>query len=394
MSGHNAPSPEQLLGVATELVPLIKSKTEWSDENRRLHEDVVGALAESGLMKLRRPARYGGYETDTRTMLEVIATIAIGDGSTAWNTSTWLIGSWMAGMFPDHVQDEVFSDPTARICVVLSPTAMATAVDGGLMVNGSWHFMSGAHHSQWQVVITMAPAPDGVNLWPVMALVPMSELEIVDDWYTNAMVGTGSVTTVANNLFIPQDRTIPMAAVLQNTYASERNADSAVFTQPMLPTGASGFIGVAVGLARAARDEFFNRLPGRKITYTDYERQSDAPLTHLQVAEASLKLDEAEYHAYRIAGMLDDKGASGEQWKMEDRALYRGHFGRMALLAKESVDIFATASGGSSIYRKVPIQRIQADIHALNLHALMHPNTNFELYGRVLCGLEPNTMYL
>jgi hypothetical protein len=24
----------------------------------------------------------------------------------------------------------------------------------------------------------------------------------------------------------------------------------------------------------------------------------------------------------------------------------------------------------------------------------MHPNTNFELYGRVLCGLEPNTLYI
>jgi hypothetical protein len=28
------------------------------------------------------------------------------------------------------------------------------------------------------------------------------------------------------------------------------------------------------------------------------------------------------------------------------------------------------------------------------LHALMHPATNTELYGRILCGLEPNTLYI
>jgi len=63
-------------------------------------------------------------------------------------------------------------------------------------------------------------------------------------------------------------------------------------------------------------------------------------------------------------------------------------------LAKESIDILALASGGSSIYRDVPIQRIARDIQAVNLHALMNPTTNTELYGRVLCGLEPNTLYI
>ena len=53
-----------------------------------------------------------------------------------------------------------------------------------------------------------------------------------------------------------------------------------------------------------------------------------------------------------------------------------------------------TASGGTSVYRAIPIQRIQRDVQTLNLHALMHPDTNFELYGRILCGLPPNTMYL
>jgi hypothetical protein len=149
-----------------------------------------------------------------------------------------------------------------------------------------------------------------------------------------------------------------------------------------------------VGLGRAARDAFLRRLPNRKITYTAYESQRDAPLTHLQVADATLKLDEAEFHAHRLATLVDTKGVEGTEWKVEERARSRADMGAVIKLTKEAVDIFAAASGGSSIYLDVPIQRIARDMTAVNLHALMHPNTNFELYGRVLCGLEPNTLYI
>ncbi|MEU5726509.1 acyl-CoA dehydrogenase, partial [Micromonospora sp. NPDC047738] len=47
-----------------------------------------------------------------------------------------------------------------------------------------------------------------------------------------------------------------------------------------------------------------------------------------------------------------------------------------------------------SLHTDVPIQRIERDIKALNLHAIMHPDTNFELYGRLACGLPPNTQYI
>ncbi len=386
-------APEQLLKRAQELVPLIRSRAQWSEDNRRQHDEVVEALAEAGLTDLRRPGHYGGSEASARALVEVIATLAHGDGSTAWNTGVWAIGAWMAANFPDHVQDEVFSTPHTRICVVLSPTASAAPAPDGLTVSGSWHFMSGAQHSHWQVVIAMAPAPDG-SQWPVAALVPMSELEIVDDWHTSGLVGTGSVTTVAREVFVPEDRVLPMVAILGMQYASQRHAQSPAFHTPMIPTGAAGFIGVAVGLAQAARDHFLERLPDRKITYTEYTSQAAAPITHFQVAEAALLVDEAEFHAYRMADLLDTKGADGDPWLMEDRMRNRGWLGRVVQQSKAAVDVLAEAGGGSSIYRSVPLQRIQRDMHAFSLHALMHPNTNFELYGRGLCGLEPNTVYL
>jgi len=135
-------------------------------------------------------------------------------------------------------------------------------------------------------------------------------------------------------------------------------------------------------------------MPTRKITYTDYASQRDAPLTHHQVADASLLIDEAEFHAVRLAETMDAKSAGRQPWTVPDRVASRAALGRVFSRAKDAVDVLNTASGGGSLYLDVPIQRIERDIQALNLHALMHPNTNLELLGRVLCGLEPNTMYL
>jgi alkylation response protein AidB-like acyl-CoA dehydrogenase len=389
-----APSRTELVRRTSELVPLLRKHASWSEENRRLHDESVEAMGAAGLFRMRAPARYGGYECDTRTQAEVTAELAKGDGSAAWTASVWTIPGWMSGLFPDEVQDEVYSTPDVRVCGTLSPAGYAEPVDGGVKLNGKWGFISGAHHSHWQEIIAMSPTPDGSSQWPVMGLVPMSELEIVDDWYTSGMRGSGSVSTVAKDVFIPQERILPLPAVLQGQYASVLNADSPIYRAPLLGVAAGLSVGTLVGLAQAAREVFFDRLPDRKITYTDYTSQLEAPITHLQVAEATMKIDEAEFHAQRVTTMVDEKGLTAEPWKLEDRARTRGDVGAVCKLAKEAVDILTMASGGSSVYSHVPIQRIARDVQTVNLHALMLPNTNFELYGRVLCGLEPNSTYI
>jgi alkylation response protein AidB-like acyl-CoA dehydrogenase len=393
-STATAPPREELVRRAAELVPLLAKHAPWAEEHRRLHDETVEALADAGILRMRVPARYGGYESDTQTLNRVMVELGRGDGAVAWTASVWAIPGWMVGMFPDEVQDEVYATPDVRVCGTLSPSAVATPAKGGMVVNGRWSFISGALHSQWQEIIAMAPAPDGVDQWPVMALVPLSDLRIVDDWYTAGLRGSGSVTTVANDLFVPQERVLPLVAVLQGQSASARNAELPMYRNPLLGVANASSVGTVIGLATAARDLFFERLGDRKITYTDYAHQNEAPVTHLQVAEATMKLDEANFHADRVTELVDAKGASGAPWTLEERARTRADVGAVCELGKAAVDVLSMASGGSSIYSDVPMQRIVRDMYAVNLHALMVPHTNYELYGRVLCGLEPNSQYI
>jgi len=383
----DSPARPDVVGRVSGLRPLVSRHAAWAEQNRRIHDEVIEALADAGMFKLRTPARYGGYEADTRTLVDVGTELGRADGSTAWTASVYWIPTWMAGLFPQAVQDEVFATPDVRICGTLSPSAQAAPVDGGVVVNGRWGFISGAHHAHWQEVIAILVGGDAEPM-PVMALVPIGDLQIVDDWHTSGLCGTGSVTTVAQDVFVPAERVLPLGVILQG------GGDSPIHRAPLLPVASASSVGTVLGLAKAAGDTFLERLPGRKITYTAYDSQQAAPLTHRQVADATNRTDEAEFHAHRLAALVDGKAADGTQWTLPERIRARADLGAVCRLAKQAVDIFATASGGSSIYRDVPIQRISRDVNAVNLHALMHPDTNDELYGRVLCGLEPNTLYV
>lgn len=393
MSTPEVATREELVRRAAELVPTLAGNAVWTEENRRLKDETVEALADAGVFRLRVPKRYGGYEADCATIADVAAQLARGDGSPAWVASVSWITSWMVGLFPDEVQDEVFAGGEGRTCGTLSPSAIANPVDGGIVVNGKWGFISGALHSDWQVVIAVLVPAEG-EPYPIMAPVPISDLRIVDDWFASGLKGSGSVSTVAQEVFIPAERVLPLPAVLQEQYASKANATSPVWRAPLLPVAAASSVGTVIGLANAARDNFLKRLPNRKITYTSYESQREAPLTHLQVAEATQTIDRLEFHAARLAAAVDGKGVDGTPWKLDERARARADLGAVVELGKSAIDLLGSASGGSSIYVDIPIQRIVRDVNAINQHALMHPNTNAELYGRVLCGLEPNTLYI
>jgi alkylation response protein AidB-like acyl-CoA dehydrogenase len=385
------PTRAELIRRASEIIPTLQANAQWHEQHRRLHDETIEVVTRIGLFRLRAPKRYGGYEYDTRTLVEMLAEIGQGDGSTAWVSWVLAGNTWMVGKFPEAVQDEVFATPDVRVSGTLSPRGKLEQRGDGFVLNGNWHFHSGSLHSHWSLMAALMTSSQGRPA-PMVALVPTAQLEVIDDWDTAGLRGTGSVSTVARELFVPAERVLSVIPLLQGQPASSSNSEASIYRTPMIPTIAAAASGVPLGLAKAAMKNFFQRLPERGIAYTGYSKQAEAPITHLQVAEAAMKIDEAEFHAYRGADLVDAKAASGDDWTIEERIRVRLDTGMVARLAKEAIDILNTASGGSSIYSHVPMQRIERDIQAANLQGMMHPNTNLELYGRILCGLEPDTV--
>jgi alkylation response protein AidB-like acyl-CoA dehydrogenase len=196
------------------------------------------------------------------------------------------------------------------------------------------------------------------------------------------------------DVFVPSHRTLATVAALQGRYASEANRDRPLFRTAFFPFVLVASMGAPVGMAQAAMDVFLERLPGRTITYTHYADQAQAPVTHLQVAEAAARTHAAELLARDLSRRLDEAAGEGRELTVAERAQIRGEAALVVRECRTAVEILADASGASSIQTAVPIQRICRDIRALSIHAALNWTTNLEVHGRVLVGADPQTPFL
>ncbi|MFI6488743.1 acyl-CoA dehydrogenase family protein [Streptomyces sp. NPDC050564] len=82
-----APSKEELrarlVARAAALRPLLREHAGRGETDRVVPAQVVDALGEAGVFRLLTPRRYGGPETDLRTLTEVSETLGAADGSSA-----------------------------------------------------------------------------------------------------------------------------------------------------------------------------------------------------------------------------------------------------------------------------------------------------------------------
>jgi alkylation response protein AidB-like acyl-CoA dehydrogenase len=384
---------EGVVERTTALVPLLREHALETDRNRRVAPECIAALEDAGVFRITLPRRFGGYEVPLVTQVDVLAEVARGCGSSSWVAAVYSMGTWVVALFSDEAQDEVFATVDARITLVATPSSYALPVAGGYKVTGRWGFNSGCLDAHWAVLGTVregSEVPEG----HLLVVVPYAELEIHDDWFVSGLRGTGSCSVSAADVFVPDHRVLPMPEATAGIYRSERNAGVPLYRAPLAPVIVANSAGTPLGLGQAAMEAFRERLPGRAITFTDYTEQREAPVTHLQVAEAAMKLDSAAYHARRSAELIDAKALAGEPYTIEERARVRMDLGWVVELARSATVILQSASGATSIHEDVPIQRIGRDIEALSLHAILNPTTNLELYGRVLLGLEPNTVLL
>lgn len=384
-----------LVRRATEMVDLIRKHAAWSEENRRLHPEVVEAGVEAELWMTRVPKRYGGSVADLRTIVDLVAELARADGSVGWSSVSFTMGTWMAALIPDDGQDDLWSDdPSVLFCGSISPTGIAVPTEGGYVLNGEWHFNTGSPNATWDAHFAMLQNEDG-SMEPVICVVPVADLTMVDDWYTSGLRGTGSRTTIAKDLFVPENRlakTLPI--MLEGKFQTEINSTFKAWNSPFMQKAIAIASAPALGMARHALEEYLERAPQRAISYTHYSKQSEAPITHLNVGKAIQLIAEAEFHLYRQVERLDSKLADGSEWTNEDKAVARMDAGAVFERSKEAVDILANSAGASSIYYSVPLQQIQRDMTAIYQHGIMYPETNLETLGRIALGLEPNTDYL
>ena len=380
---------QDLLDAAIQMAPKLAERRAETVRLRRLPDESVEELERAGITRMSLPAAFGGPQVSAAAQLDILAAVAEGCGATAWVAAVYSVCGHMVCAFGDQALADFLESDTPRSAGVFSSNAVARAVDGGYHISGKWPFASGQHHAGW--LITPA-VPEGGEL-PIGFLVPKSEFVVKDDWDVTGLIGSGSNTMELTDTFVPAHRTVAFFDLLDGSYHTAALADEGYYSQPILPFMAALSSGPFLGLARSALKGFQQRIANRAITYTSYLRQADAPVTHLQMAEAHMKLDQAMFHAGRLAETAD-LAASGEPVDMMTRARCRADSAWSLRLSREVCEIVEQGSGANAIRAADPLAGVLRDIRALSVHSFGLYTTNAEFYGRMLSGLEPDVPFL
>jgi alkylation response protein AidB-like acyl-CoA dehydrogenase len=385
--GAQAPDLDYLRR-AQELGPELEAAGEDIERRRELPEAIVEALIERGLFRLLLPRALGGAELRPAAYVVVIEEIAKHDASTAWCLGQ-ACGCTMTSAYLDpDVAREIFGGERGIVAWGPPGPAEARAVPGGYRLTGTWSFASGSHHATWLGAHVAILTPDGTpqlrpDGGPVVRtlLFPKASAKFADIWHVVGLRGTGSDSYTITDLFVSEKYTVLRDAAVK---PCEPGLLYAFSSSNMY---ASGFAGVALGIARGAIDAFVE-LARDKIPRGARRTLRDNNVVQAQVSQSEARLCGARAF---LLGSLDEiwRDVSGSGRLTTDHNVTIRLASTWAIhQAREVVDMAYHAAGATAIFESNPFERRFRDIHTV-IQQYQGRQAHFEMVGQALLGLEP-----
>ncbi len=379
---------EDVLARIKELTPLIRKNAAASESARRVSEETIDALKEAGAFRLLVPRRVGGLESSSRALLDVSSAIAEADGGAAWVVMLSNTNAWLAALKGGSDFEQMYAtSPDLIIAGVLAPSGTVRKVDGGYRVNGRWPYASASLHADWATNGALLVDDDGQPLDQVAIAMPRGDFQVEDTWYVAGMRASGSNTIVAEDVYVPDARVVPLLPILMGEYISEHPE------APLYRSAMASFLNVAVlgpqlGLGRAALELVRTKAAEKALAYTTITRQADSVAFQLLVAEAAMKIETAHLHAYRAADDVQAFAEAGIYPELLDRARIRGDVAIALRSINEALTILLDAHGAGAFAEVNAMQRIWRDSNIAARHAVTLPHVSMETYGKALLGIS------
>ena len=357
---------------------------------RRLPDEWSRRFAEAGFYRLCVPEVYGGLEAPPAESMRVVETLAQADGSASWVTFIAATSGSVLAYLPPEASREIFRRPDVMLAGVFAPRGEAVAGDGGFLVNGRWQWGSGTQNADW-VMGGCRVVRDGVvetlpNGAPRsrMMLAPVDEIEFFDTWQVSGLCGTGSTDFAMNDVFVSESRAVGLAG--------GRPIEKPLYAFPQFGLLAMGIAAVTLGLARAAIDELV-RFADDKTPSGSGRSLAKRPSTQSDVASAEAMLRSVRGFYYESIEAAWEIARSEGRIPVSQRRNVRLATTHAVRESAKVVDLMYHLAGGTSVYRRSPLQRIFRDVHVATQHMMVAPAV-LELTGRLFLGLETDTSLL
>jgi alkylation response protein AidB-like acyl-CoA dehydrogenase len=207
-----------------------------------------------------------------------------------------------------------------------------------------------------------------------------------DTWHTVGMRSTGSNTWIAEDLFVPEYRTISTRAMSEGRVLP--TSDEAMYRLPVMPLATLSLLGPLLGLGNAALRLAVDKAPTRPMSDTTYNRKSDSVGVQVQIADAALRLKTARLHAFHIADELDCCTATGQHIDYTARARMRAQCGHAAQQVLDAINLLVNVHGAESFALTSRMQQYWRDANIAARHAGLNTVVGYEIFGKALLGVN------
>jgi alkylation response protein AidB-like acyl-CoA dehydrogenase len=393
------PSPEELIGRARAMVPEIRELAEETERNRNVFPRIIDKIRDAELLRTCRPKEFGGFEHDGETALRIAMTISAACASTGWSVNGAVSNGRSLAHFPIEAQREVWGgdqeDPFT--CACFAPTGTAVPADGGYILKGRWSFASGCDRSSW-IYLGAFITPEGAAppFEGAFFLLPIGDVEIIDNWFVNGLAGTGSKDIAAYQVFVPAHRVLLFADARAGTTPGAKHYANPLYKMPLLIHGASMLASTAVGAARGALDAYLEMTAGRQTRGA--LAGGNLPMVEfatvqLRYADAAASVEAAELILLTDMRNMTQKLYDGQEITVADRIRCRRNQAYVTKLAVLAVEALNASTGGYGLMLSNPVQRAWRDANAVARHVSLNWDAVGTMYGQHAFGLEPRGQY-
>ncbi|MGH8734108.1 MAG: acyl-CoA dehydrogenase family protein, partial [Burkholderiales bacterium] len=289
-------SYDEAMRRAREIVPVLRERAQKCEDARVLLPENEKLLHETGLFRYHQPKIFGGMELPFIAVVDIVAELARGCPSTAWNVGNLGCHHWILGYYEPETQHEIWdANPDVLIASSIALAAgRGRRTDGGFIVSGRWPFSSGVDNCDWNMLAVTIFEKEVPVDWR-LCLVPKSDYKVIDTWYAMGMVGTGSKDIEVKEVFVPERRALALARCrggLEHPGAALNKGN--LFKVPIVASAGHPLSATVLGTAEGAFEHVLNAFKTRVGTYTG-AKASDFQAVQVKLARARCLIDSARY---------------------------------------------------------------------------------------------------
>lgn len=379
LPGHE----RELLGRARALIPRLAERAPMCTTARVVPPDTIADYHRAGILNILQPRRFGGLQGRFSLFSRITEELTFGCASSAWVYAVLAEHQWIIAQYPEQAQLDVWRDnPLAVASSSLAPRAPAKKVAGGWRLSGKFPFSSGCDYAQWAILgafLGEAGDPHGV----AYLLVPLAEIEIVDDWQVLGLAGTGSKSLLLRDVFVPEHRCVMVADLFAGTPPGAAvHPDYPVVRAPRGFLVSYSLPPVALATARRALATVCRDLSTR--ISRGVTRMAESEVVQMTIGEAAAAIDAATLLLHHGRDSSTDAVSSGRKIAAAEALRARRDMVYAQHQVGWAMERLCELSGARWVYDSDPLQEMRRDVMTIITHHAASRPAAYAPYGQML----------